>query len=133
MTAFRLVFFLACALLLPACNNPRQRAESQLRNGGDIRLRHDAAMIYKDLFAGTGKPDFVEVWYRDWPTSFQRLAPLHVGAYHDGVIIALRASLDNESGLYIIPESMDKVPNGERGSTFIKLREGIYWYSFGAR
>jgi hypothetical protein len=133
MIASRVVLLLACALLSTACTNPRTRAERQLGKGGAERLRHDAAIIYKNLFAGHGKPDFVEIWFKNWPPSFQKLAPLHVGAYLDGISIALQASSENEAGLYIVPESMDNEPRGAPGATFTKLREGIYWYSFTQR
>lgn len=102
-----------------------------MREGAAPALRHDAAILYKDMFAATGKPDFVEVWFKNWPKSFQKLRPLHVGAYRDGFIIALHANDRGESGLYIVPESMEYEPQSKPGSQFQRIADGIYWYSFG--
>jgi len=131
MSSLRVALLLACALLSVACSDPRHRAETQLRNGGDKRLRHDAALLYLKIFSGHGKPDFVNVWYKDWPPSFQKLAPRDVGAYIDGFSIALASENLSQRGLYVVPESMDQEPKATPGTRFEKLADGIYWYSFG--
>jgi hypothetical protein len=130
MTSLRTTTLLVCLLLCAGCVDPRQRAEREVRESG-AALRHDAALLYKNMFAATGKPDFVEVWFKDWPKSFQKLRPRHVGAYHDGFTIALHTTDRGESGLYIVPESMDYEPQSGAGTTFQRIADGIYWYSFG--
>jgi hypothetical protein len=130
MTLLRVLLLIACALLGQGCGR-RHQAERQLRDGGTERLRHDAAMLYMSIFTSRGRPDFVEVWYRDWPASFEKLAPLHVGAYLDGISIALSTGDHSESGLFIVPESMDHRPVSSRGANYERITEGIYWYSFG--
>ena len=136
MSAFvitlRTLLALVWVLLLAAgCTaDPRRRAEAALRDGGAERLRHDAARVYKDAFAGHKRVTFVEVWYKEWPVSFQELRPLHVGAYLDGISIALRADERGESGLYIVPKTMEHQPTVEHGAKYERLADGVFWYSF---
>lgn len=130
MNSLRVLLLLACALLAQGCGDRRQKAERQLRHGGYELLRHDAAVLYKDIFARHGRPDFIEVWYKDWPRSFQKLAPRHVGAYLDGLTIALATGDHGEAGLFVIPESMVHEPRDARGVTYRRLADGVYWYSF---
>ncbi|MGB8169781.1 MAG: hypothetical protein WCF18_19930 [Chthoniobacteraceae bacterium] len=131
MMSLRAILILVCALACGGCADPRARAEAELKNGGAAQLRHDAALLYKEMFSGAGRPDFVEVWFKNWPKSFQKLRPIHVGAYHDGFTIALRTSNGGESGLYIVPESMDYEPKAAPGVAFQKLADGIFWFQFG--
>ena len=130
MNSLRVLLLLACALLWQGCGDRRQRAERQLRKGGAERLRHDAAVLYKNTFARHGRPAFVEIWYKEWPPSFQTLAPRHVGAYLDGIIIALKTGDHSEEGLFVVPQSMDLEPKVAPGTTYRRLAEGVYWYSF---
>ncbi|HYR56972.1 MAG TPA: hypothetical protein VEO95_00005, partial [Chthoniobacteraceae bacterium] len=130
MRPLRAVLILACVLVCSACGDARQRAEREIRRDGGQQLRRDAARLYMQVFTAHGRPDFVDIWYKDWPRSIQQIAPLHVGAYHDGISIALSANDRGESGLYVVPESMDHVPASTSGVSFQKVADGIYWYSF---
>lgn len=126
-----LLLIAACAFVSGACGGPRDRARSCLRHGGGERLRHDAAMIYKDIFSGHGRAGFVEIPAKNWPNSFRELRPLHVGAYIDGIAIAMHATAHGETGLYVVPQSMEHTPKAMEGTRFEKIAEGIYWFSFG--
>lgn len=97
---------------------------------GAEALRGDAALLSKRLFAGHGT-DFFDVRAKDWPASFQRFSPVRVGAYPDGISLALTAESATETGLYIVPATMDHQPSAAQGGRFERLADGIYWYSFG--
>ena len=118
-----------CASLICGCADPRSRAEGTLRAVGAETLRKDAAVLYKQLFAGRGT-DFIVVRASQWPASFKRFAPVRVGAYPDGLSLALNVDADSESGLYVVPLHMDHTPSGAARAKFHKLADGIYWYSF---
>lgn len=130
MNALRILLILACALLAPGCGDRREQAGRKLRKVGAPRVRHEAALLYKDMFARHGRPDFSEVWFKNWPRSFQEFKPLHVGAYIDGFTIALVTDFHGEHGLFVVPESMDHEPRLLGGVTYRKMADGIYWYSF---
>ncbi|MEA3211049.1 MAG: hypothetical protein QOE70_4106 [Chthoniobacter sp.] len=125
------LLLLTCALWCAGCSDPRERAHGQLRKGGAERLRHDAALLYKDLFSRSNGRDFTEIWYKEWPSSFKQCAPLHVGAYLDGFCIAMQGAGRFESGLFIVPQSMDHEPKPTHHARFERLSDGVYWYSFG--
>ena len=131
MISLRLLFLLACAVLAQGCGDRRPRAERSLRKGEAEQLRHDAARLYKEFYSRHGRPDFNEVWYKDWPRSFQKLAPRHVGAYLQGFSIALKTGHQREEGLFVVPESMDIEPRAESGVSYRKIADGVYWYTFG--
>jgi hypothetical protein len=126
----RLVSVVICLSLVTGCADPKQRAAELVRRNDVTRLRRDAALLYKDLFAGHGEK-FFAVRSKSWPKSFKAFSPIRVGAYRDGISLALEASSAAESGLYIIPWQMDVVPSTNRGAQFQQLAEGVYWYSFG--
>lgn len=130
MIPFRVLLILACALLALGCSDPLREAEKRLRQGGTEQLRHDAALLHKSIYSAHVKPVFVEVWYKEWPKSFQQYNPLHVGAYLDGVSLALAASDHGERGLFIVPQSMDIEPVNTSRASYRKISEGIYWYTF---
>ena len=124
--------FLAASLALAfiACSNQRDRAGATLEKVGAAQLRRDAALLYKRLFAGHGT-DFVVVRAKDWPESFQRFSPLRVGAYPDGISLALESKDSGESGLYVVPATMEHQPSAAQGGKFQRMADGVYWYSFG--
>ena len=93
------------ALVVSACS-ARRDAESKLAEVGIPRLREQAALLYKNAFAGTA-PAFATVKSEDWPATFRALNPSHVGAYRDGFTLALERRDGVESGLYVIPQHMD--------------------------
>jgi hypothetical protein len=126
----RALTVIAFALTLAACSDPRERAGKTLEKVGSEPLRRDAALLYKRLFAGRGT-DFVVVRAKDWPESFQRFTPVRVGAYPDGISLALESKDKGEAGIYIVPATMDHQPSAAHGGTFQRLADGIYWYSFG--
>ena len=86
-------------------------------------------MLYKNVFAGRA-PDFREVRPEDWPDSFRRFSPRYVGAYQDGVVLALTKAGSTEAGLYVIPQHMERVPKGSARASFQALAPGVYWYTF---
>ena len=116
-------------LLAVACADAKQLAEKRLQQVGAKTLREDAARLYKNVFAGR-KSDFEEVKASDWPRSFRQFAPRHVGAYPDGLSLALSGDRRAESGLYIVPAEMEHTPVSTARASFQQLAEGVYWYSF---
>ena len=127
--ARRIVGSIILAALLPGCSDVQRTAEEKIALVGAPTLRNDAARLYKDVFAGRA-PEFEEVREAAWPPSFRAFAPRHVGAYPDGISLALRRSRDRESGLYIVPLHMEHAPAPTARASFQRLSEGIYWYSF---
>ena len=120
------------ALLLTACGNPHRELERAVSNADASRLRHDAAVVYKDAFASSHE-NVIGVARSGWPKSFAVLNPVRVNAYRDGIAIALSPGTDSESGAYVIPEGMDHQPADNARARFRPLREGVYWYDFGVR
>lgn len=96
---------------------------------GTMRLREEAALIYKDLFAGEA-PAYASIKRDDWPGLFRAFEPENVGAYRDGFALALVRTRDRESGLYVIPAQMEVQPRATARTHFERIEEGIYWYSF---
>jgi hypothetical protein len=111
------------------CSSPRRKAERVLEKVGTARLREQAALMYKDLFAGEA-PAYAAIKRNDWPALFRAFEPQQVGAYRDGFALALMRTRDRESGLYIIPALMDVEPRATKRSRFERIDEGVYWYSF---
>ena len=130
MSLTRILMLLACALVLAACGDARQQAERRLQKIGAARLRLDAALLYKQMYSSPRKSDFNEVTVKNWPKTFQQFAPRHVGSYQDGFTLALHTNLKGESGIYVVPASMDYEPKPTAGTVFRKITEGVYWYSF---
>lgn len=131
MTFLRAILLLVCVLFGTGCDDPRERVEEALKGKDGLQLRRDAALIYKEMYSRSGRSEFVEeISARKWPKSFQKLRPIHVGAYRDGFTIALRTSEGGESGVYVVPESMDYEPKPGPGVTYEKLAEGIFWFRF---
>lgn len=124
-----LVLLSGFALL--GCHDPRSRAEKTLSSSDVRTLRHDAAVLYKDLFAPAAKAPFVPVPPETLPRSMRAFTPRRALAYPDGIALVLEPLADRESGLYIVPEGMDHQPTAGPRATFRQLRTGIYWYDFG--
>ena len=120
---------LLAALVLSGCGSPRKSAEAALRKVGTDRVRKEAAVFYKNLFAGPA-PTFFTIKLNDCPPAFQALAPLHVGAYPDGFSLAKVRTAEAEEGYYVIPFGMDIVPVSKNRAHFTPLTEGVYWYRF---
>jgi hypothetical protein len=120
----------AFAFALAACSNPRERAGKAIEKVGPAQLRRDAALLYKRLFAGHGT-DFVVVRAKDRPESFRPFSPIRVGAYPDGISLALESKDGGESGLYLVPATMEHQPSAAHGGRFERMADGVYWYSFG--
>lgn len=123
--------FLALALALCGCaKSPQERASETLKRVGADQLRRDGALLYKTVFAAPGL-DFVVLKPKYWPASFLPFAPVRVGAYPDGISVAIESKDGREAGLYIVPATMDLQPSAAHGGRFERLAEGVYWYSFG--
>jgi hypothetical protein len=122
------ILAIAFALGAPACSK-RGAAEKRMRKVGAERLRAEAAVLYKDVFAGAA-PTFLTVKQGDWPESFRAMVPLEVGAYPDGFSLTMHRKGNAESGVYVVPLHMEVSPNPGRLAHFERIADGIYWYSF---
>ena len=125
----RLAVLSLLALLASGCS-PRRKAESMLKKVNHSNLREEAAVLYKQTFAGSSAPPFTAIKPDDWPANFRAFTPRHVGAFKDGFSLALKLEGGVESGIYVVPKFMDVQPNPGRRAKFEKLDDGIYWYSF---
>lgn len=127
----RPLFLLLLAAVLSGCDGelPREKAEKRLRSSDLARLRHDAAVLYKNLHAGTG-PAYAVIKESGWPESFRALGPVEVGVYADGFTLAFEQSGQIEAGVYVTPSQMDVTPQATERARFERLADGIYWYSF---
>lgn len=127
----RPLFLLLLTSVLGGCGgaSTREKAEERLRAADLARLRHDAAVLYKNLHASTG-PAYTVIKSSNWPESFRALGPVEVGAYADGFTLAFEQSGQNEAGLYVTPAQMDVVPQPSERAHFERMADGIYWYSF---
>lgn len=125
---------LALALLLTygGCdtNTAHRRAVKQVANTDPAQLRFEAAVTYKNAFAGRG-PQMIHLQENAWPKTVRAFNPLRVTAYRDGIAIALYQLADRESGVWVIPEGMTHDPAATPRAVFQELRDGIYWYEFG--
>lgn len=117
------------ALGLGGCDTPRQKAERLLAKLDTDKLRHEAALMSKVLYAG-GAPLSPNLKPADWPPSFRPLAPLEVTAYPDGFSLLIERQGLSYSGIYIVPASMDVEPRTRDRAHFERIRDGIYWYTF---
>jgi hypothetical protein len=125
-----LLFCLGFAPLLAGCKSERERTEEVLATADTAQLRKDAALLYKELFAGAGA-GFTTIPESRWPRSFRKFQPLRVGAYRDGFTLVKETRAQSEAGLYIIPLHMEHAPAPSPRAKYQPLREGIYWYAFG--
>jgi hypothetical protein len=121
---------LLLALFCAGCTDVRERAEEQLRQQSPELLRKEAAMLYKEKFSSHGN-EYLVIRPVEWPASFKAFAPTRVGAYLDGITLTIQTKDRLESGLYIVPQSMDYTPRDTPRAVFRKMADGIYWYSFG--
>jgi hypothetical protein len=127
---FRFTLPCAIAACLGACSSPRRTAEETLDRAGPDRLRKDAALLYKNVFAAAASTSFRTLKVDDCPATFRMFNPQHVVAYRDGFGLALQRGPSGESGLYVVPDQMDVAPNPGRRARFERIADGIYWYSF---
>lgn len=114
-------------LLLAACTDSRHAAQKQLREIGTPRLRHDAAILYKQLFSSPSA-DYLTLKPSQWPASFALLRPMQVGASRDGFTLTLVGKNSTQSGLHIAPDGMSTTPKASHAK-YQKIEDGIYWYS----
>lgn len=121
---------LLTVLALAGCSpSPRKKVEERLRRTDLARLRLDAAILYKNMYASAG-PSYSVIKPAGWPASFQTLQPMHVGAYRDGFTLAFEHNGQVESGLYVTPAQMDAQPHSTQRAQFERIADGVYWYSF---
>jgi hypothetical protein len=117
-------------LALASCSrSPREEAEKRLKKIDIARLRLEAAVLYKNMYASAG-PSYTVIKVGGWPESFRALEPKQVGAYRDGFTLAFKQNGEFESGLYITPAQMDVQPHSTARAQFERIADGIYWYSF---
>ncbi len=120
----------AVLLALGGCDEtPRQRMQTQLGRADLARVRREAALTYKDLFAASGS-GFIPLPLTKFPPSFRQFQPLRIVAHRDGFALTLVSTAATESGLYIVPAGMEHAPAASRRAHFERLREGFYWYAF---
>jgi hypothetical protein len=120
----------ALLLLFSACQDARARGEKLVRRADLDRLRHDAAVVYKECFTTSGG-DLVPLPQERWPASFKRFSPVRVNAYRTGIALVLTPSLDEERGIYIAPEGLDLKPIQSPRAAFHQVKPGVYWFEFG--
>ena len=128
MNLCRALLLLLAALLL-SCGKQANSIESIVKEVGPEQLRRDAAVLYKQAFSSRHKR-FVLIQKDTWPASFQRFEPIRVGAYQDGFSLTLATTPQLESGVYVVPWDMERVPAQTVGTHFEKLADGIFRYSF---
>ena len=129
MTAGRAFPILLSALLAGGCTDARGRALKTVKRVTPPQLRKEAAVYYKDVFAGHRKT-IVTLNPQYWSWSFNELHPERITAYPDGFAFCLDTRGDAESGLYIVPLGIEHDPKPTPWASFEKLSEGIFWYSF---
>jgi hypothetical protein len=127
-TMLRLFLPSLLAVIAAGCS-PRSKVEQKLATVDHTQLREEAAVLYKQTFAGTA-PDFTAIKPDEWPATFRALGPRSVGGFKDGFSLSFMSRGGAESGLYVVPQFMDVEPTAGRRAKFEKLAEGIYWYSF---
>jgi hypothetical protein len=127
-TALRLLLPGLLALIAAGCS-PRREVEQKLATVDRAQLREEAAVLYKQIFAGTA-PDFTAIKPDEWPATFRALGPRSVGGFKDGFSLSFISRGGIESGLYVVPQFMDVEPSAGRRAQFEKIADGIYWYSF---
>lgn len=121
---------LSLLLALAGCSrSPREEAEKRLKTSDLARLRMDAAVLYKNMYASAG-PAYTVIKPGSWPASFRALEPKQVGAYRDGFTLAFKQNGEIESGIYVTPAQMDVQPHSTARAQFERITDGIYWYSF---
>jgi hypothetical protein len=129
MKASRAALLLLPALCVLGCGRQTDSIESTLRAVGPERLRQDAAVLYKQAFSAH-ETKFVVIPKSAWPASFRRFQPMRVGAYQDGFSLTLATTPQAESGIYVVPLHMERVPAQSAGTHFEQLADGVFRYSF---
>ncbi len=124
-----LVLILSALVVAGCARSPRDSAEQRLRKVDPARLRAEAAVLYKNLFASEAAT-YTVIKSSAWPATFRAIEPLQVGAYRDGFALATHRDAGVESGLYVLPAQMDVVPVSKGRARFDRVADGIYWYSF---
>jgi hypothetical protein len=132
MSSLPAAILFALSIAAAGCSDARRNALAKVREIGPERLRTEAALTYKNLFAGPGSGLFA-LKENQWPTSFARLEPEHVVAYPNGFSIALTRDGVTEAGVFVVPLHMEQRPSSSSRATFEQLAEGIFWYSFHGR
>ena len=127
---FQSMLLCALAASFSSCSSsPRKTAEKKLKRIGAERVRAEAAVFYKNMFAGVSTT-FVTIKTEDCPATFRMFNPQYVVGYRDGFSLALERGPSGESGLHIVPSQMDVLPSSGQGARFERIADGIYWYSF---
>src|SRR5436190_6379629 len=112
---FQSMSLCALAASFSSCSSsPRKTAERTLERIGADRVRAEAAVFYKDMFAGVSTT-FVAIKAEDCPATFRVFNPQYVIGYRDGFSLALQRGPSGESGLHIVPAQMDVLPSSGRG------------------
>lgn len=126
MHALRIIL-LACLLALAGCINPRDETLSRLKGADIPRMRSDVAALHTQWF-GTPGPQFVPVRIEQWPQSVQRLRPLRMTLYKDGLSIALHDEPGAEYGIHIVPPGDIPLPRSTPRVNFEPLGDGLLLY-----
>ena len=123
------VFLSLLCLVTAGCYSARQKAEKTLKTIDPEKIRKEAGVFNKDLFA-SGEPISRGLKPSEYPPTFRAFAPLQVNAYRDGFSLKLEQSGGMEAGIYIVPAQMDVEPQSRGRAHFERIADGIYWYSF---
>jgi hypothetical protein len=112
-----------------SCGKQADPIEAMIKAVGPEQLRRDAAVLYKQAFSAHSTR-FVVIPKSAWPATFRRFEPIRVGAYLDGFSLTLVTTPQLESGVYVVPLDIERVPKESAGTHFEKLADGIFRYTF---
>jgi hypothetical protein len=127
-SAHVLVLFVTGVFAL-SCGKSTDSIELLVKAVGPEQLRRDAAVLYKQAFSAH-TTSFVVIQKSAWPASFRRFDPIRVGAYLDGFSLTLESTPLSESGVYVVPLDIDRIPAQAAGTHFERIADGIFRYSF---
>jgi hypothetical protein len=126
MPLLRLLLLLGI-LALPACTDPRKTMLARLRQAKVEEIRTDVARLHTQHFASRG-PEFVPIRPEYWPESIQKLRPLRMTLYRDGLAIAIHDEPGVEFGIHVIPPGDIVPPKSTKMTRYELIQDGIYFY-----
>jgi len=119
---------LLCLLLLAACSDPRSGVLSRLRQANAGEIRAEVAQLHAKYFAYKG-PEFFPVRHDAWPMNIQKLRPLRMTLYHDGLAIAIHDEPGLELGIHVVPPGNTVAPESTARTSYQPIQDGFYYYS----
>ena len=119
---------LLCLLLLAACSDPRTTVLSRLRQADADEIRAEVAQLHAKYFAYKGA-EFFPVRADAWPPGIQKLRPLRMTLYQDGLAIAIHDEPGHELGIHVIPPGHIVAPKSTARTLYQPIRDGFLYYS----